>query len=408
MRTEPPAAPAPLLLPDGRPAAAAWSLDPEVRHLNHGSFGAVPRAAQDAQAALRHRMEASPVEWFPAQPGMIAEARRRIAAHLGAPPDGTALVPNASAGASVVYGNLPHRAGAEIVVTDHGYGAVTMGAARLARRWGGTLRTVHVPLEATADEAYRAVTDAFTDRTALAVVDHITSATARLLPVGRIAAEARRRGVILLVDGAHAPGMLADPLAELGDVDHWVGNLHKFPCAPRGTAVLVARTEARQDLHPLIDSWGATEPFPERFDHQGTVDATHYLATPTALDLIEDTWGWDAVRAYATALGDHAQHVVAAAFSSVTGEDHTARVGMPAPALRLVRLPDGLAGTREEADALRDEVARKLRVTAAFTSFGGTGYVRLSTHAYNTADDYAHFAETCVPVLTDWARERRG
>jgi isopenicillin-N epimerase len=406
VHTEPPAAPAPLLLPDGRPAASAWSLDPEVRHLNHGSFGAVPRAAQEAQAALRRRMEASPVEWFPGQPGMIAEARRAIAAHLRVPAHETALVPNASAGASVVYGNLPHRGGAEIVVTDHGYGAVTMGAARLARRWGGALKTVHVPLEATADEAYRAVTDAFTDRTALAVVDHITSATARLMPVGRIAAEARRRGVVLLVDGAHAPGMLADPLAGQ-EADYWVGNLHKFPCAPRGTAVLVARTEARQDLHPLIDSWGATEPFPERFDHQGTIDATHYLAAPTALDLIEDTWGWDTVRAYAAALGDHAQHTVAAAFSRITGEDHTARVGMPAPALRLVRLPGGLAGTREEADALRDEVARKLRVTAAFTSFGGTGYVRLSTHAYNTADDYAHFAESCVPVLTDWARERR-
>jgi isopenicillin-N epimerase len=399
-------APAPLLLPDGRPAVCAWTLDPEVRHLNHGSFGAVPRAAQDVQEELRRRMEASPVEWFPAQPGLIAQARRKIAAHLGAGEHETALVPNASAGASVVYGNLPHRAGAEILVTDHGYGAVTMGAARLARRWGGTLRTVHVPLEATADEAYRAVADAFTDRTALAVVDHITSATARLMPVARIAAEARRRGITLLVDGAHAPGMLADPLAG-PDADYWVGNLHKFPCAPRGTAALVARAATRQDLHPLIDSWGATEPFPERFDHQGTIDATHYLAAPTALDLIEETWGWDTVRAYAGALGDHAQHIVADAFSRLTGEDHTARVGMPAPALRLVRLPDGLAGTREEADALRDEVARKLRVTAAFTSFDGVGYVRLSTHAYNTVDDYAHFAETCVPVLTDWARERR-
>ncbi|MGW0931241.1 aminotransferase class V-fold PLP-dependent enzyme [Streptomyces sp. NPDC002644] len=406
MSTEPLTAPAPLRLPDGRPAASAWSLDPQVRHLNHGSFGAVPRAAQEAQAALRSRMEESPVEWFPAQPQRIAEARREIAAFLRTGEEETALVPNASAGASVVFACLPHRPGAEILVTDHGYGAVTMGAARLARRWGGTVRTVHVPLDATADEACRAVTDAFTDRTALAVVDHITSATGRLMPVDRIAAEARRRGVTLLVDGAHAPGMLADPLAGL-DADYWVGNLHKFPCAPRGTAALVARTERRQDLHPLIDSWGAPAPFPDRFDHQGTIDATHYLATPAALAFVEDTWGWDTVRAYVTALADHAQRTVADAFGRLTGEDHTVRVAMPAPALRLVRLPEGLGATREEADALRDEVARKLRVMAAFTSFGGTGYLRLSAHAYNTPDDYGHFAETCVPVLTDWARERR-
>ncbi|MFE1841956.1 aminotransferase, partial [Streptomyces sp. NPDC059515] len=138
-------APRPLLLADGRPAADAWSLDPALRHLNHGSFGAVPLVAQERQQWLRDRMESAPVVWFPALPQRLAAARTDLAVFLGADPDDLALVPNASAGVSVVYAGLEHRPGGEIVVTDHGYGAVTLGAVRLARRWGGPVRRARVP-----------------------------------------------------------------------------------------------------------------------------------------------------------------------------------------------------------------------------------------------------------------------
>ena len=77
---------------------------------------------------------------------------------------------------------------------------------------------------------------------------------------------------------------------------------------------------------------------------------------------------------------------------------------MPVPGMRLVRLPDGLGLTRLDADALRDRVAGELDVEAAFTSFDGIGYLRLSAHVYNTAEDYEYFAEKCVPVLGEWAR----
>ncbi|MFF8637143.1 aminotransferase class V-fold PLP-dependent enzyme [Streptomyces pilosus] len=404
--TEVTTAPRPLLLADGRPAARAWSLDPALRHLNHGSFGAVPLAAQERQQELRAEMERAPVVWFPELPGRIAAARAGLAAFLGADPGDLALVPNASAGASVVYAGLERRDGGEIVVTDHGYGAVTTGAERLARRWGGRVRTARVPLDADEEVAYEAVTAEVGERTALVVVDQITSATARRLPVERIGAELRRRGVPLLVDGAHAPGLIAAPLAGL-DCDFWAGNLHKWACAPRGAAALVARGPLRDGLHPLIDSWGAHDPYPDRFDQQGTVDATSYLAARTSLDLIESAWGWPAARRYMDELAGYGERVVGAAFTALTGEDARVDVGMAVPGMRLVRLPDGLAGSRLAADALRDRAAGELGVEAAFTSFGGVGHVRLSAHVYNTAEDYEYFAERCVPVLGEWARAAR-
>ncbi|MER8007011.1 aminotransferase class V-fold PLP-dependent enzyme [Streptomyces sp. NPDC094149] len=401
--TEPATAPTPLLLPDGRPAAEAWSLDPALRHLNHGSFGAVPLAAQERQQELRAEMERSPVVWFPTLPPRLAAARRELAEFLRVDAGDLALVPNASAGASVVYAALTPRPGGEIVVTDHGYGAVTMGGERLARRWGGRVRTARVPLDADAEQAYEAVVAEIGEATGLIVVDQITSATARRLPVEAIGEEARRRGIPMLVDGAHAPGLLATPLAD-APYDFWTGNLHKWGCAPRGTAALVARGPQRDLLYPLIDSWGAQDPYPDRFDQQGTIDATSYLAAPTALALVEHTWGWDAARRYMDDLADHGARVVGAAFAELTGEDSRVDVGMPVPGMRLVRLPGGLGRTRVEADALRDRVARELDVEAAFTSFAGTGYWRLSAHVYNTAADYEYFAEKCVPVLGEWAR----
>ncbi|MFJ2949783.1 aminotransferase class V-fold PLP-dependent enzyme [Streptomyces sp. NPDC087226] len=395
--------PRPLPLPDGRPAAAAWTLDPALRHLNHGSFGAVPLAAQERQREWRERMESAPVVWFPELPGRLAAARAELAAFLGTDAGDLALVPNASAGASVVYANLERRGGGEIVVTDHGYGAVTMGAERLARRWGGRVRTAGVPLDAGEEEAYEAVLAEVGADTGLVVLDQITSATARRLPVRRIGAELRRRGIPLLVDGAHAPGLIAAPLEGLA-CDFWTGNLHKWGCAPRGTAALVARGPLRDGLYPLIDSWGAGDPYPERFDQQGTVDATGPLAAPAALDFIDAAWGWAAARRYMDELAAYGARVVGDALAALTGTDASVDVGMPVPGMRLVRLPDGLAGTRLAADALRDRAPAELGVETAFTSFGGVGYVRLSAHVYNTAEDYEYFAEKCVPVLGEWAR----
>ncbi|MGA6226053.1 aminotransferase class V-fold PLP-dependent enzyme [Streptomyces umbrinus] len=401
--TEVTTAPRPLLLADGRPAARAWSLDPVMKHLNHGSFGAVPLVAQERQNELRAEMDSSPVVWFPALPQKIADARVDLAAFLRATPDDLALVPNASAGVSVVLNALPRRRGGAIVVTDHGYGAVTMGAERLARRWGGEVRTTRVPLDADEEQAYEAVMVEVDDATDLIVVDQITSPTARRMPVERIGAEAARLGIPLLVDGAHAPGLLAAPLDGL-TCDFWVGNLHKWGCAPRGTAALVARGAQREDLYPLIDSWGAPDPYPDRFDQQGTVDVTGYLAASTALDFVDRTWGWDTARRYMDDLAGYAERLVGAAFAELGAVPGVVDVGMPVPGMRLVRLPEGLAGSRIEADALRDRAARELGVEAAFTSFDGIGYMRLSAHVYNTAADYEYFAEDCVPVIGEWAR----
>lgn len=398
-------APSPMVDIDGRAAIDDWDLDKGTLHINHGSFGSVPTAVLDYQDMLKRRMESSPVKWFIAAPDAIGEARRRTACHFGIDPNTMVFVPNASAGATVVLNNMRMNPGEEILVSDHGYGAVVMGAERKALNEGGVLTTVHIPIDATDDDIVTVFENAMSPRTRLVIVDEITSPTAMTFPVKRIAAAAHRHGAKILVDGAHAPGLIPGNPADIG-ADYWIGNLHKFICNPRGCAMLIVRPELAQTIHPLINSWGRNLPYPERFDWQGTLDQTSYLCAPYTIEYLDKAFsGWDNIRSYIQSLADYGQDLIADAFSEITGEDHHVALASPAPALRLVRLPHGLAPDHDTADLLRNRVSEAFDVEAAFTSFDGIGYLRLSAFVYNTADDYRRFAEECVPALYRWSQE---
>jgi len=389
---------APVRLTSGMRARDAWPLDPEIIHLNHGSFGAVPTEVVRHQSALRAEADRSPVGWFPRIAERVAEARAKTAPFVGARAEDSAFVPNASAAATVVYNSMRLEAGDEILVTDHGYGAITMGAARLARRFGAHVRAVAIPLFAGSAEVVEIFRRAIGTGTRLIVIDQITSPTARGLPTAEITALAHEHGIRVLVDGAHAPGLIPDA-AIAGGGDWWFGNLHKWPCAPRGSALLVTNAPDRDELWPLIDSWGAAEPFPGRFDTQGTIDASTYISTPAAIEFIEREYTWSRTRKTMRELADRGARMIADAVQPYVSEDALIALPMPADAMRLIRLPDGLGKTREEADELRMTLFDRVGVETAFTSFEGRGYYRLSVHLYTEVSDFEAYIERCIPEI---------
>ena len=400
------APPKPLVDRLGQPASTLWDLDPDAIHINHGSFGAVPTKVQDYQIELKHMMESSPVGWFGQAPERIGQAREQTARLLGTDEQLLAFVPNASGGASVVEQAVPLEPGDEIVVTDHGYGAVVMGAERKAKRTGARVKVVHIPIGACDSDVIDIMRSSLSERTKFVIIDQITSGTSTLLPVKDIVKLAHSLSARVLVDGAHAPGLIkADP-RDLG-ADYWIGNLHKFICAPRGCAVLVASPEVAQDLNPLIDSWWPYEPYPLRFDMQGTLDQTSFLAAPFTIEYLDRMFGWDELRRFFDVMVAYGQQLIAAAFEQITGESHQVAIASPAPAMRLVRLPTPLGDNHDDADLLRNHVFEESKMEVAISSFDGVGYLRLSAHAYNTAADYEAFAERCVPLLCKWAREGR-
>ncbi|WP_319458863.1 aminotransferase class V-fold PLP-dependent enzyme [Micromonospora sp. RTP1Z1] len=378
-------------------ARLLFSLDPSVSHLNHGSFGAVPIGVQRAQQRLRDEMEANPLRFF--TQGLvdrIAHTRRHLAGFLGADPDGTALVGNATTGVAVVLQSLGLRPGDEVLTTDHGYGAVGFSVQRECRRTGATHRTLHVPLTADDEEVVEIVRSGLRPgRTKLLVVDQLTSATARLFPAAAVVGVARERGVPVLVDAAHAPGMLPISVASIG-ADFWVGNLHKWAYAPRGTAVLVVAEPWRERIEPLVVSWEQEAGFPARVEWQATLDYTAWLAAPAGLFTLRSL-GLDRVRAHNAALAAYGQRVVGDALGVAPAD--LPEPGGPTVSMRLIPLPPGVATTMDAAKALRTRIAERLAAEVAVMTWLDRGWLRLCGQVYNTPDEYDRLAVRLPALL---------
>ncbi|MEV4629289.1 aminotransferase class V-fold PLP-dependent enzyme [Micromonospora sp. NPDC049523] len=378
-------------------ARLLFSLDPAVTHLNHGSFGTVPIVVQRAQQRLRDETESNPQRFYTrGLTDRIAHARRYLATFLGADPEGTALVGNATTGVAVVLQSLGLEPGDEVVSTDHGYGAVAWSVERECRRTGAVARTLTVPLAATDEELVEIVRSGLRPgRTKLLIVDQITSPTARLFPVTAIVTVARELGIPVLVDAAHVPGMLAVEVDKIG-ADFWVGNLHKWAYAPRGTAALVVAPRWRARIEPLVVSWEQENGFPLSVEYQATLDYSAWLAAPVGVFALRSL-GVERVRAYNAGLAAYGQRVVGAALG--LGPADLPDPGGPTMSMRLLPLPDGVATTLPEAIALRQRVADTLATDVFLAPWNGRGWLRLSAQVYNRAEEYDRLAEALPGLL---------
>jgi isopenicillin-N epimerase len=338
-----------------------WRLDPAVTYLNHGSFGACPESVLAVQRELRDRLERQPVAFLDRElPGLLDHARERVGAFLGGDPGGLAFVANATTGANAVLQSLRFAPGDEILTDDHEYNAILTTLDAVARRDGARIVIARIPFPVPGPDAVvDALLAAATPRTSLAVISHVTSPTALVLPIERIVRELDARGIDTLVDGAHAPGMVPLDLDALGAA-YYTGNGHKWLCGPKGAAFLWVRADRRAGVRPTVISHGANDPRTDRprfrleFDWTGTGDPTAALSLPAAIDWMaaQDPGGWPAVMSANHALALQAREVLATSLG----------IAPPAPdemlgsmaALPLAWLHDDAAATAFH-DALIDD-----------------------------------------------------
>jgi isopenicillin-N epimerase len=372
-------------------------LDPSVVFLNHGSFGACPIPVLQYQAELRQRMERQPVQFFVRDlEGLLDEAREALGAFLGAPAHDLAWIPNATTAVNAVLRSLSFEPGDELLTTDHEYNACRNVLDLVARSAGAKVVVANLPFPvAGPEQVLHAVMDRVTERTRIALIDHVTSQTGLVLPIEALVRELRTRGVEALVDGAHAPGMLPLNVAAIGAA-WYTGNCHKWICAPKGAAFLYTRPDMQERTRPIVISHGANSTRTDRsrylieFDWMGTDDPTAVLSVPEAIRFMGQLMpgGWPAIREANRQLVLRGRDVLCTALG----------IDPPCPdemigSLASLPLPDGDGRPSTSplyADPLQDLLLQQFHIEVPVIPWPKPPkrLIRLSAQVYNGDGDY--------------------
>jgi isopenicillin-N epimerase len=378
---------------------AEWPLDPSITYLNHGTVGVTPHRILRAQQEIRDEIERRPSGFLLRELTSIGVGRPRqekprmrqaadvVAEFLGARGDDLVFVDNATTGANAVLRSFPLQPGDEVIVTDFGYGGVTLAATFATRERGAVLRTVEMPYPARSSaDMVNAIVAAIGPETRLAVLDHITSQSALILPIADIAKACHARGVAVLADGAHAPGAVPLDIPSLG-VDWYVANLHKWMWTPRSSGILWAPPERQKDLHPAVISWGLDQSFTAEFDLPGTRDPAAHLAAPAAIAMMREL-GVAEVQQYNHALAWNGARRLAERWN-VAFETPEAMVGTMAT----IAMPESVGRTPDESLDVRDHLLFKDGIEVQLHSFRNRLYVRISAQIYNTMEEIDRLAD---------------
>ena len=385
--------------PFGHASRAAWPLEPGLTYLNHGTVGVTPWRVLEAQRAIRDEIEAHPsrfllrelTEIVVGQPQQrrprLRQAADTVAAFVGAGGDDLVFVDNTTTGANAVMRSFSLATGDEVLVSDFSYGGVTRAAMQAARERGATVRTASMPYPIeSGEQVLDAYLAAVSSNTKLAVVDHITSESALVLPLAAIAERLRARGIAVMADGAHAPGAIPLDIPSFG-VDWYIANLHKWLWVPRSSGILWASPDRRSSLRPAVVSWGLDRGFTAEFDLPGTRDASPHLSAPSAIAYMQEL-GVDAVREHNHTLAwQGAQHLSQAWRTAfVTPET---LIGTMAT----VMMPETLGTTPEDAARVRDALLFESGIEVQVHAFRGRLYSRICGQIYNEMSDVHRLAE---------------
>jgi isopenicillin-N epimerase len=386
-------------------ARAQMLLDPGVANLNTGSFGPLPRPVFEYATQLRHRLAEEPMDFLIRQaPPLLWNARERLAHFLGGDPRRLIFTANVTAATNIVAATLRLAEPGEILLTDHEYGAMHWCWERAAQQQGLTLRTFPLPaLPQSPTEIVDAACAAFTERTRLFFFSHVLSPTGMVLPARELCAEARRRSIVTVVDGAHAPGMIPADLQNLG-CDIYGGNCHKWLLAPSGAGFLYLGQGAEDRIQPLQVSWGwhhdrsrlderdehGSTPRLRAFEFEGTRDPCAWLAVPKAIEFQENL-GWDRIRERNLDLAGYVR-------------DRLSMLKVLSPATPLHPALNGFMTAfrftkTAEPVALRRALWEAHRIEVPIIERPDGLLVRVSTHFFNTEEEIDRLANALAELI---------
>jgi isopenicillin-N epimerase len=274
-------------------------LNPEITFLNFGSFGACPKPIFEEYQRFQLEMERDPVQFITVKGyDYIRESREALASYIDCEADDLVYTPNPTFAINIVAKNLNLQTGDEVLSTDLEYGALDRTWAFYCAEKGAKYVRQHISLPVVSKEQFIAdFWKGYSDKTKAIFISQITSTTGLIFPVTEICAEAKKRGLLTIVDGAHVPGHIPLKLKEL-EADIYTGACHKWMMTPKGSSFLYVKKAFQEWMNPLVVSWGYDAAFPSSSQfldyHQfnGTRDFSAYLTIPKAIAFMKEHDWW--------------------------------------------------------------------------------------------------------------------
>lgn len=362
-------------------------------YLNTGTSGLVPRSVHARAMELRTQPHHNPTDAAWRAPWEeLWQSRLRLARNLGSSPDRFIFFTNISQAINTFCLSVNLPTGSEILLTDHEYGSMRMAWDRAAKRRGWQIREVPLPIMDPNPEQYiDAIASHWTDATRLVYLSHVLYSTGHVLPLKPVIQRARDQGILVFVDGAHAPGMLPLNLSELG-AHFYSANLHKWFLAPVGAAFLHVEHGMEEHLEPWQVSWAyhddrsqphvrnefGSTPWIRQFEMEGTRDLTPWRVIPLCCDFHE-------------AIPEDAKQRRFYGLSQLVREslDGVACLRCITPETRQMRagLTSFIVSPSIDGNRLRRSLWERHRIEVNLVELGGAQYLRVSTHLYNCAEE---------------------
>jgi isopenicillin-N epimerase len=262
----------------------AFTVDRTVINLNNGGVSPSPSIVQDAMKRHLDYSNEIPVRnmWEHLEPQQEG-VRQRLAREFGVSSEEIALTRNASEGLQICQLGIDLNPGDEVLTTTHDYGRMITTFKQRERRDGIVLKQFPLPIPSEDPEAIvRLFESNITPKTKVILMCHIVNITGQILPVKGVAQMARKRGIPVIVDGAHSFAHFAFKHSDL-DCDYFATSLHKWLLAPHGTGMLYVRKEKIKDLWPMMAAPASKDDDIRKFEEIGTHPAANHNAIAEAL-----------------------------------------------------------------------------------------------------------------------------
>jgi selenocysteine lyase/cysteine desulfurase len=228
----------------------AFKLDRTLINLNNGFTCPTPRVALESVWRYMDMINMLPVHYQGQVAGNIQTIRLRLAHEFGCDPEEIAMTRGASESLQIVQNGIDLKPGDEVITTDQDYPRMLTTWDQRMRREGIKVTRFQFPVPTTQDDLYRRFEKAISPRTKVFHFTHITNLTAQLFPVQRLSRLAHSKGIVTIIDGAHALGHFPFKLRDL-ECDAYGVSLHKWLLAPIGNGLLYVRKEMIPKFWPL-------------------------------------------------------------------------------------------------------------------------------------------------------------